>query len=106
MNSKLILAISSSILLTTMMSSPVFAATQKPAKMTCEEFLRLDDIVKPKVVYWVEGFDKKGKPDEVVFDVENTDNYYPTVVKECTQAPKTSLLNTVRKANTSHHPKS
>jgi hypothetical protein len=103
MNKKLLYAISSGILLSTAISTPVLADTHKPADMTCEQFLMLDDVVRPKVVYWAEGFDKKGKPDEVIFDVEKTDNYYPVLVTECSKAPKDKLVSTMKKLNTEQH---
>lgn len=102
MSKKLIFLLSNAIFLSTIATTPVFAATHKPAKMTCEEFLVLDDVVKPKIVYWAEGFNKKGKPDEVVFDVENTDNYYPVVVTTCEKAPKSNLISTIKKVKTDH----
>ena len=103
MNKKLILALSSGLLLSSIMASPAFAAAQKPTKMTCQEFLNIDDVVKPKVVYWLEGFDKQGNK-EVIFDVENTDNYYPVLVKECTASPKANLMSTARNARVKHRP--
>ncbi len=33
----------------------------KLAKMTCREFLALDEVARPKIVYWAEGVNRKGK---------------------------------------------
>jgi hypothetical protein len=63
----------------------------KPAKMTCEEFLALDDIARPKLVYWAEGVSRKGKPEDAVFDVETTDRLVPVLVEVCTKAPHESF---------------
>jgi len=104
MNIKLLYTIASGMLLSTAIATPVLADTpHKPADMTCEQFLMLDDVVRPKVVYWAEGFDKKGKPEEVVFDVEKTDNYYPVLVTECSKVPKDNLISTMKKINTEQH---
>ena len=69
----------------------VQAATPKPAKMNCEEFIALDDVVKPKVVYWMQGLNDKGKPETAYFDVEETDRLVPILVEECGKTPKQSL---------------
>ena len=45
------MAVLSGVLLSATMTTSALAAAQKPAKMTCEEFVALDDVVKPKVVY-------------------------------------------------------
>lgn len=63
-----------------------------PAKMTCQEFMELDDVAKPKVVYWAEGFNGKGKPDDAVVDVESTDRLVPMVMEVCKSAPNESFL--------------
>lgn len=63
----------------------------KPAKMTCEDFIALDEVSKPKLVYWAEGFNRKGKPDDAVFDVDTTDRLVPVLVEVCTKAPKESF---------------
>jgi len=78
------------------MVKPAHPAVNRPTTMTCKEFLALDEEVKPKVVYWVEGFDKKGKPDQVIFDIASIDHYYPVLVEECTASPNNNLMHTIR----------
>ena len=68
----------------------------KPAKMTCEEFLALDEVSRPKLVYWAEGFNRKGKPEDAVFDVDTTDRLVPVLVDVCTKAPKESFWQKVK----------
>ena len=63
----------------------------KPSKMTCQDFLALDDVSQPKVVYWTEGFNRKGKPDDVIFDTETTDRLVPVVIEECKKEPTASF---------------
>lgn len=92
MKSSLSMAVLSGILLTTAMIPPVLAAPHKPAKMTCEEFVVLDEAVKPKVVYWAEGFNSKGKPVDAIADIDETDRVIPMLVTECQKTPKASLL--------------
>jgi len=81
----------SGVLLTTTMISPAMAAKHKPTEMTCEEFVALDDVVKPKVVYWNDGFIYKGKPVDAVVDIEETDQLIPLLITECQKTPKASL---------------
>ncbi|MCL4471633.1 MAG: HdeA family protein [Sulfuricella sp.] len=96
MKSTVTMAVLSGVLLTTSMISPVLAAPHKPAKMTCEEFVVLDDVVKPKVVYWAEGFNSKGKAVDAVADIDETDKVIPMLVTECQKTPKASLLKKLR----------
>jgi hypothetical protein len=69
---------------------------QNAAKMTCTDFLALDEVVKPKLVYWAEGYNKKGKPDNAEFDVITTDRLVPVLVEVCKKAPQEQFL---KKAN-------
>lgn len=62
-----------------------------PVKMTCEDFLMLEDVAKPKVVYWAEGFDRKGKVEDATVDVETTDRLVPVIVEVCQKEPKASF---------------
>ena len=88
----------SGVLLSATMLSPVEAATHKPATMTCEEFVALDDVVQPKVVYWNEGFvNNKGKRVDPVVDIEATDKLIPVLITECQKTPKASLKEKLKK---------
>jgi hypothetical protein len=97
MKSTVTMAVLSGVLLSTTMITPVLAATHKPAKMTCEEFVALDDMVKPKVVYWAEGFNRKGKPVDAVVDIDATDKVVPILVDECQKTPKASFWQKIKK---------
>jgi hypothetical protein len=107
MKSSLIIATLASALFTVTLTSPVLAATpaaapasaamKQPAKMTCEEFIALDDVQKPKVVYWAEGYSKKGKPVDAVVDLDETDRLIPILVTECKETPKLTLWQKIKK---------
>ncbi len=71
-------------------------ASTKPAKMSCEDFIALDDVVKPKVVYWAAGVNRKGKPEDAVVDIEKTDRLVPVLIEECTKTPKQSFWSKVK----------
>ena len=68
----------------------------KPAKMTCEDFLSFDVVSRPKLVYWAEGFNGKGKADDAVFDVESTDRLIPVITEVCQKEPKASFWKKVK----------
>ena len=69
------------------------SAAKKPlGKMTCEEFLVIEDTFKPKVVYWAVAYGKGGKPEAAVLDVEGTEKVVTIIIEECKKAPKESFL--------------
>ena len=96
MRSTVTLAVVSGVLLSTSVISPLWAATHKPETMTCEDFLVLDDVVKPKVVYWAEGFNRKGKATDAVVDIDATDKLVPVLVTECKQTPKETFWEKIK----------
>ena len=61
------------------------------ASMTCREFLSLDEVQRPKVVYWAQGLNHKGKPADAAIDIVSTDQLVPLVVEQCTSAPTASF---------------
>jgi hypothetical protein len=67
------------------------AQAPMPAKMTCQDFLALDDVAKPKLVYWVEGVNSKGNPNGATFDVVTTDSLVPVLIQDCQAAPTESF---------------
>ncbi len=81
---------------TGMVTQQAVAESQTPEKMTCKEFVALDDAIKPKVVYWAEGLNKKGKPVDSVVDVDETDKLVPVLVTECKDEPKQSLMKKIK----------
>ncbi len=91
------LLISGCLVLSSSVSVSAFAAPLKPAKMTCAEFLALGDAVKPKVLFWAEGFNEAGEPVDAVVDIGETDTLVPVLVTECTKDPKATLATTVAK---------
>jgi acid stress chaperone HdeA len=65
-------------------------------KMTCEDFLAMDDTMKPKVVYWAVAYGKGGKPEAAVLDVEGTEKITPVLIEDCKAAPKESFWKKVK----------
>jgi len=73
------------------------SGAKKPlGKMTCEDFLAVDDTFKPKVVYWAVAYAKGGKPEAAVIDVEGTDQMTPMLIEDCKAKPKESFWKKVK----------
>ena len=68
----------------------------KTAKMTCEDFIALDEVARPKVIYWADGFNRKGQIDDEVIDFGRDDRLVPMLVEECAKNPKHSLVAKVK----------
>ena len=72
------------------------SANKPLGKMSCEDFLALDETVKPKVVYFAVAYAKGGKPEAAVIDVEGTEKITPLLIEECKAAPKESFWQKVK----------
>jgi hypothetical protein len=67
----------------------------KPTKMTCDEYVALDDSIQPEAVYWAAGYEAGVKKQAVdVVDLERDIN---VVEIECKQAPKEPFWSKVKK---------
>jgi acid stress chaperone HdeA len=60
-------------------------------QLTCEEFLAIDEVDKPKIIYWTLGQMKKGKPQNINLLVTDTERFIPVVIDECKKSPKKTL---------------
>jgi len=76
------------VVVATLMTGSTLALAQasgakKPlGKMTCEDFLGVEDNIKPKMVYWAVAYGKGGKPQSAVFDVDATEKVIPVLIEE------------------------
>jgi acid stress chaperone HdeA len=59
------------------------------SKMTCEEFVMLDEAIRPKVVYYGVAYARGGKPEDAVYDINGTEKITP-IINECRKGPKAS----------------
>ncbi|MFM0170240.1 HdeA/HdeB family chaperone [Paraburkholderia sediminicola] len=66
-----------------------------PAKMKCEDFVAVDEVYRPALVYWVAGVDHLGvrETDTMVVD---TATPVALIVGECKKTPKASFKAKVR----------
>ncbi len=76
-------------------STTVIAASS-PSKMTCEEFIQLDEISRPKLVYWFDGFDRHGKQVIETVNFDRNDRLVPVLVEECTKTPTHLLAKKIK----------
>ncbi|SAK86190.1 putative acid stress chaperone HdeA precursor [Caballeronia temeraria] len=74
------------------------AAEQKiaPAKMTCADFVQVDEAYKPALVYWVAGVDKLGVTGTETTVVDTMQPVAATVAQECQKDPQTKFMTKVR----------
>jgi HdeA/HdeB family protein len=69
----------------------------KPTKMTCQEFVDLDQTTRPEVVYWADGYNTASKVQEGVVDEVDLQRNVGVIYEECKQAPKESLWTKLKK---------
>jgi hypothetical protein len=86
----------------TVPATPVKAAKAiEPMQMTCEEFLSYDEVTRPQIVFLSEGLNSKGKgkgkPNNAVFDIEQTNTLVPVLIEDCQREPKTSYWQKMKK---------
>jgi len=81
-------------------SNVAFAASsdaKRPlGKMTCGDFLKIEDRFQPKVVYYAVAYAKGGKVESAGIDIEGIENIVPAVIDQCKKAPKESFWQKVK----------
>ena len=78
--------------------SPKAESVKKPlGKLTCEDFIAIDDVIKPQYVIAAVAYTKGGKAKNAVIDVVDTDTLVPFLVEECQKAPKESFWAKLKK---------
>ncbi len=50
---------------------------------SCKDYLEMDEVVKPKFIYYTVGYSKRGKPTSATFDVVDVDKIKPVVDEYC-----------------------
>ncbi len=71
---------------------------KKPlGKLTCEEFIGIDDVLKPQYVVAAVAHTKGGKAKNVVIHVVDTETLVPYLVEECQKAPEESFWAKLKK---------
>ena len=84
------------------MTGAALASAQSPApkkalgKLTCEEFLGVDESFRPKMVYYAAAYSRGGAPEAAMLDVEGTEKLIPVIVEKCKASPKDSFYQKVK----------
>ena len=78
--------------------TPKSESVKKPlGKLTCEDFIGIDDVIKPQYVIAAVAHTKGGKAKNVVIEVVDTETLVPFLVEECQKAPKESFWTKLKK---------
>jgi hypothetical protein len=94
--------IASAVVATTLFASSTMVFGQSSGgkkaleKMTCEDFVGLDDSFKPDAVYWAIAYGEDGKPESAGVNVEGIEQTVPVVIEACQKAPKESFWQKVK----------
>jgi acid stress chaperone HdeA len=67
-----------------------------PAKMTCADYVAVDEAYRPALIYWVAGVDKLGVKETDTLVVDTVQPVGETVTQACTQDPHASFVSKVR----------
>jgi acid stress chaperone HdeA len=67
-----------------------------PAKMSCSEYVAVDEAYRPALVYWVAGVDKLGVKETDTLVVDTAHPVGEIVTEACTQDPHASFVSKVR----------
>lgn len=63
-------------------AAPAAVGSKPVAKVTCQDYLAMDDTFKPKFIYYAVGHSKKGNP-EAILDIGGTDKIQPELDEYC-----------------------
>jgi acid stress chaperone HdeA len=67
-----------------------------PAKMTCADFVAVDEVYRPALVYWVAGVDKLGVSETDTMVVDTAHPVGEMVAQECRKDPHAPFMKKVR----------
>jgi len=94
--------IATAVVATTLFASSTVAFSQSASskkpfeKMTCEDFVALDESFKPDAVYWAVAYGEDGKPEGAGVSVEGIEQIVPVVIEACQKTPKESFWQKVK----------
>ena len=94
--------VATAVVVTTLLASSTVAFSQsasskKPLeKMTCEEFVGLEDSFKPHAVSWAVAYGADGKPESAGVNVEGIQRVVPVVIGACPKTPQESFWQKVK----------
>ncbi len=71
-------------------------AAKPLGKMTCGEFLQIDEVTKPKAVYFAVAYAAGGQPEAAMLNVQATEKLIPVLVTECKSKPNEAFYDKVK----------
>lgn len=71
------------------------AKAVSPGKMTCAEFVALEDVYKPAIVYWATGVDKLGVRETEQLTVDTAHPVAAEVAEACKATPHVKIADKV-----------
>jgi len=74
------------------------AAAQPIVKTTCQDYLMLDETMKPRFIYYAVGHGAKGNPDAIL-DIEGTETIKPELDQYCKLNLSKSAYNHVMQSS-------
>jgi len=77
-------------------AAPAKAPAKPAEKITCRDFIALEDTFKPQAVSLVLGYDRAKRPDAEVVDVTGINRVVPVLVSSCRARPSETLLQRIR----------
>jgi acid stress chaperone HdeA len=69
----------------------------KPTKMTCQEYVDMQQTDRPELVYWADGYNRRAKVKEGAVDEVDLERDVAVIYEDCQQAPKESLWAKLKK---------
>ena len=94
--------IATAVVATTLFASSTVAFGQSSSgkkaleKMTCEDFVGLEDSFKPDAINWAVAYGEDGKPESAGVNVEGIQQIVPVVIEACRKTPKESFWQNVK----------
>ena len=67
-----------------------------PSKMSCSDFVSVDEVYRPALVYWVAGVDKLGVRGTDTMVIDTAHPVGETVAQECKKDPQARFVSKVR----------
>jgi acid stress chaperone HdeA len=67
-----------------------------PVKMSCADYVAVDEAYRPALIYWVAGVDKLGIKETDTMVIDTAHPVAETVAEACTQDPHASFVSKVK----------
>jgi hypothetical protein len=77
--------------------TPKVASAKPLGKLTCEEFISFEDVIKPQYVIAAAAHTKGGKAKNTVIEIVDTDTLVPVLIEECQKVPTDSFWEKLKR---------